>query len=89
MAEQSRTTDQQPVPVSPGKVIAVHLAYESRAAQRGRRPQAPSYFLKPASSLAGSGGEAVRPAGTELLAFEGEIALIIGRSARNVPLEQA
>ena len=89
MAEQSHTTDQQPVPVAPGKVIAVHLAYESRAAQRGRRPQAPSYFLKPASSLAGSGGEAVRPAGTELLAFEGEIALVIGRPACNVPLEQA
>ena len=74
----------QPVPVAPGKIIAVHLAYESRAAQRGRRPEAPSYFLKPASSLAGSGGEAVRPAGTELLAFEGEIALVIGRPARGV-----
>ena len=81
--------DQQPVPVAPGKVIAVHLAYESRAAQRGRRPQEPSYFLKPASSLAGSGGEAVRPAGTELLAFEGEIALVIGRPARNVAVSQA
>ena len=81
--------EQQPVPVTPGKIIAVHLAYESRAAQRGRRPKEPSYFLKPASSLAGSGGEAVRPAGTELLAFEGEIALVIGRPARSVPVEQA
>ncbi|MDY6055069.1 fumarylacetoacetate hydrolase family protein [Micrococcus sp.] len=74
--------------MAPGKVIAVHLAYESRAAQRGRRPQEPSYFLKPASSLAGSGGEAVRPAGTELLAFEGEIALVIGRTARRVTPEE-
>ena len=30
-----------------------------------------------------------RPAGTELLAFEGEIALVIGTSARRVALEQA
>ncbi|WP_129661821.1 fumarylacetoacetate hydrolase family protein [Rothia uropygialis] len=77
------------VPVQPGKIIAVHVAYESRAAQRGRRPANPSYFMKPASSLAGSGAEIERPAGTELLAFEGEIALVIGRQARNVALEEA
>ena len=71
----------------PGKVIAVHINYPSRAAQRGRVPAQPSYFLKPASSLALS-GEIERPAGTELLAFEGEIALIIGRTARRVdPVE--
>ena len=62
----------------PGKIIAIHLSYASRADQRGRRPAAPSYFFKPASSVAASGGTVERPAGTELLAFEGEIALIIG-----------
>jgi 5-oxopent-3-ene-1,2,5-tricarboxylate decarboxylase/2-hydroxyhepta-2,4-diene-1,7-dioate isomerase len=67
----------------PGKVVAVHLNYPSRAAQRGRTPSAASYFLKPSSSLAGSGSVA-RPAGTELLAFEGEIALVIGTPARHV-----
>lgn len=77
------------LPAAPGKIIAVHLAYESRAAQRGRRPAAPSYFLKPASSLAATGSAVERPAGTELLAFEGEIALIIGRPARDVALERA
>lgn len=77
------------LPVQPGKVIAVHLAFESRAAQRGRRPKQPSYFIKATSSLSPSGAEVVRPEGTELLAFEGEIALIIGEPARNVPLERA
>ena len=67
----------------PGKVIAVHLSYRSRAAQRGRTPAHPSYFMKPASSLTGSGSIA-RPAGTELLGFEGEIAVVIGTPARNV-----
>ncbi|MEJ3655562.1 fumarylacetoacetate hydrolase family protein [Actinomycetes bacterium KLBMP 9759] len=67
----------------PGKVIAVHLNYASRAAQRGRTPAAASYFLKPASSLTGS-DTVERPAGTELLGFEGEIALVIGRAARHV-----
>lgn len=77
------------VPVKPGKVIAVHVAYESRAAQRGRRPTQPSYFLKTNSSLAGSGSTVERPEGAELLAFEGEIALVIGRQARYVPVSQA
>lgn len=67
----------------PGKVIAVHLSFASRAAQRGRTPAHPSYFMKPASSLTGSGSIA-RPAGTELLGFEGEIAVVIGTPARDV-----
>ncbi|ANJ27762.1 fumarylacetoacetate hydrolase family protein [Agromyces aureus] len=69
---------------TPGKIIAVHLNYPSRAAQRGRTPAQPSYFLKPASSVSGTGGTIERPAGTELLAFEGEIAIVIGERARHV-----
>src|SRR6476469_7335950 len=73
----------------PGKIVAVHLSYASRADQRGRRPAHPSYFLKPSSSVAASGGVAERPAGPELLAFEAEIALVIGTTARSVSLDQA
>jgi regulator of RNase E activity RraA/2-keto-4-pentenoate hydratase/2-oxohepta-3-ene-1,7-dioic acid hydratase in catechol pathway len=68
----------------PGKVVAVHASYRSRAAERGTMPAWPSYFLKPASSLAASGEEVARPPGCELLAFEGEVALVIGRRARRV-----
>ncbi|UZX04909.1 fumarylacetoacetate hydrolase family protein [Arthrobacter sp. CDRTa11] len=71
------------------KVIAVHINYPSRAAQRGRTPGQPSYFLKPSSSLAVSGSTVERPAGCELLGYEGEIALIIGKPARRVGLEDA
>ena len=73
----------------PGKIIAIHLNYRSRADQRGRTPAAPSYFFKPASSVSGTDGTVERPAGTELLAFEGEIALVIGTAARRVSFEQA
>ncbi|QGN31702.1 fumarylacetoacetate hydrolase family protein [Microlunatus sp. Gsoil 973] len=72
----------------PGKVIALHLNYPSRIAQRGRKPAKPSYFLKPVTSLATTDQVVERPYGTELLAFEGEIALIIGRVARRVTPEQ-
>ncbi|SMX85686.1 2-keto-4-pentenoate hydratase/2-oxohepta-3-ene-1,7-dioic acid hydratase (catechol pathway) [Brevibacterium sp. 239c] len=77
------------VPVRPGKIIAVHVAYESRSAQRGKRPSQPSYFLKATSSLAASGEAIERPAGTSLLAFEGEIAVIIGTAARSVSPDEA
>ncbi|MBS1905543.1 MAG: fumarylacetoacetate hydrolase family protein [Actinobacteria bacterium] len=73
----------------PGKIIAIHLNYRSRADQRGRTPAAPSYFFKPSSSVTGTDGVVERPAGTELLAFEGEIALIIGTAAHRVRVEDA
>lgn len=75
------------------KVVAVHINYPSRAAQRGRTPEQPSYFLKPSSSLAVGSAAAPstveRPAGCELLGYEGEIALIIGKPARRVGIEDA
>ncbi|GAA1637946.1 MULTISPECIES: fumarylacetoacetate hydrolase family protein [Brevibacterium] len=77
------------VPSRPGKIIAVHVAYESRSAQRGKRPAAPSYFLKAASSVAPSGATIERPAGTKLLAFEGEIAVVIGSPAHRVTAHEA
>ncbi|WP_434810511.1 fumarylacetoacetate hydrolase family protein [Microbacterium sp. bgisy189] len=89
--ENDTTTDPRfaALPCRPGKIVAVHLSYESRADQRGRRPAAPSYFFKASSSVAASGGTVERPAGTELLAFEGEIALVIGTAGRRIPLAQA
>ena len=73
----------------PSKVIAVHLNYRSRAAERGRTPDAPSYFFKPPSSLSASGAPIVRPQGCELLCYEGEIALAIAKRVRRASLEEA
>ncbi|HEX5584593.1 fumarylacetoacetate hydrolase family protein [Gaiella sp.] len=76
-------------PPKPAKVVAVHLNYPSRAAQRGRTPSVPSYFLKPPSTVSSDGDAIVRPLGAELLTFEGEVAVIIGKAARNVTVEAA
>jgi 5-oxopent-3-ene-1,2,5-tricarboxylate decarboxylase/2-hydroxyhepta-2,4-diene-1,7-dioate isomerase len=75
-------------PPPPTKVIAVHLNYRRRAEERGRIPDVPSYFLKPPSSIARDGDPVVRPRGVELMAFEGEIALIVGRRTRHVTPEE-
>ena len=69
---------------SVSKVVAVHASYRSRAMERGSLPQWPSYFLKPPSSLAADGASVRRPPGCELLAFEGEVALVIGTRAIRV-----
>jgi 5-oxopent-3-ene-1,2,5-tricarboxylate decarboxylase / 2-hydroxyhepta-2,4-diene-1,7-dioate isomerase len=71
------------------KIIAVHLNYRSRIEQRGGQPpEAPSYFLKPVSSLAVDGDRVERPQGTELLTFEGEVAVIVAERARHVSPEE-
>src|SRR3954454_4441546 len=81
---ENETVQTTPFGDRPGKIIALHLNYPSRIAQRGRAPEQPSYFLKPTTSVAASGAPLERPVGTELLAFEGEIALVVGRTTRNV-----
>jgi regulator of RNase E activity RraA/2-keto-4-pentenoate hydratase/2-oxohepta-3-ene-1,7-dioic acid hydratase in catechol pathway len=67
----------------------VRLGYVSGAEERGVRPERPSYFLKPSSSVGFSGGVVERPVGSRRLTFGGAIALIVGESARHVPLDQA
>lgn len=74
---------------TPSKLIAVHLNYRSRAEERGRTPANPSYFLKAPSTLSADGADVVRPAGCELLASEGEVAVVIGSNCRDVAPEQA
>jgi regulator of RNase E activity RraA/2-keto-4-pentenoate hydratase/2-oxohepta-3-ene-1,7-dioic acid hydratase in catechol pathway len=74
---------------SPSKIIAVHVSYRSRAMERGALPPWPSYFLKPPSTLAADGDPVHRPPGCELLAFEGEVALVIGARATRVAAADA
>ncbi|HEY1702553.1 MAG TPA: fumarylacetoacetate hydrolase family protein [Trebonia sp.] len=68
----------------PSKIVAVHVSYRSRAMERGSLPPYPTYFLKPPNTVAGSGDQVRRPPGCDLLAFEGEVALVIGTRATRV-----
>ncbi|MER6916390.1 fumarylacetoacetate hydrolase family protein [Streptomyces sp. NPDC000594] len=72
-------------PVVPSKIIAVHLNHRSRMAEFGAEPPAaPTYFHKPTTSLTSHGGAVVRPPGCSWLNYEGEIAIVIGRTCRNI-----
>ena len=72
-------------PVEPTKIICVHLNYASRVAEfMTTLPAAPTYFHKPITALNAHGGAVVRPDRCRWLNDEGEIAIVIGRTCRNV-----
>jgi 5-oxopent-3-ene-1,2,5-tricarboxylate decarboxylase/2-hydroxyhepta-2,4-diene-1,7-dioate isomerase len=72
-------------PAIPSKIVAVHLNYSSRVEEFGTRlPAAPTYFHKPTSSLNAHRGAVVRPERCRWLNYEGEVAIVIGRTCRNV-----
>jgi 5-oxopent-3-ene-1,2,5-tricarboxylate decarboxylase/2-hydroxyhepta-2,4-diene-1,7-dioate isomerase len=72
-------------PVEPTKIICVHLNYASRVAEFiTKLPPAPTYFHKPITALNAHGGDVVRPVPCRYLNYEGEIAIVIGRTCRNV-----
>jgi len=75
-------------PVEPSKVIAVGLNYQSHLGERS--PAAyPGLFAKYPTSIVGPGASVVRPPDSENLHYEGEMVIVIGREAKNVPLEDA
>ena len=77
-------------PMEPSKILAVHLTYRSRVEEYAARvPPAPSYFLKPPSTLNGHRGVLRRPAGTRFLNYEGELAVVVGRRMRGVSIDAA
>ena len=78
-------------PVIPrSKVACIGKNYADHAAEMGGpAPAEPIVFLKPNTSVIGPGEQIVRPVETELLHYEGELAVVIGRICRRVPVDRA
>ncbi|MEV0226700.1 fumarylacetoacetate hydrolase family protein [Streptomyces sp. NPDC050704] len=77
-------------PVVPSKIIAVHLNHRSRVDEfRIRLTPTPTYFHKPTSALNSHKGAVVRPHGLKYLNYEGEVAIVIGKTARNIAPAEA
>jgi len=77
-------------PVEPTKIICVHLNYDSRTQEfMTKLPPAPTYFHKPITALNSHKGAVVRPQGCKWLNYEGEIVIVIGRTARNISPQEA
>jgi 2-keto-4-pentenoate hydratase/2-oxohepta-3-ene-1,7-dioic acid hydratase in catechol pathway len=77
-------------PVLPSKVVAIGRNYAAHAAELGNEvPANPLIFMKPSTSVIGSGDVIRRPADSQNVHFEGELAVVIGRPAKDVPPERA
>lgn len=76
---------QAPV-TDPQKIVCIGLNYRDHAEETGQEiPKAPMWFAKFANSLVGSGEVIALPAAhPSRVDYEAELALVIGRTARNV-----
>jgi len=79
-----------PVP-RPGKILGVARNYADHAAERGatRAPEEPVLFVKASSAVIGPEDPVVLPAASRQVDYEGELAAVIGRPARNLAPEDA
>ncbi len=74
----------------PTKIICVGRNYAAHARELGNEvPERPLIFLKPPSSVIRDGEAIVLPADSQRVEHEGEIALVVGRRARNVSRAEA
>ncbi len=78
-------------PVIPrSKIVAIGRNYAAHAAEFGHDvPAEPLMFLKPNTSVIGTGESIVHPEASDHVDYEGELAVVIGRICRNVPVERA
>ncbi|MFG1794950.1 fumarylacetoacetate hydrolase family protein [Nocardia sp. NPDC049149] len=76
-------------PCSPRTIVCAGSNYGGQIAEKGRSwPQRPSLFLKSPNAITGPEAVIVRPAGVRRLEYEGELAVVIGRTARAVPADR-
>ncbi len=77
-------------PCQPSKVVAVGLNYRDHAAETHNvLPAEPLLFLKPPTAVIGPGEAIVRPAMSQQVDYEAELAVVIVRRTRQVSPEEA
>ena len=78
-------------PVEAPNVVCIGLNYRRHAAEAGMKlPERPLIFLKTTTALCGPGDRIVLPGiAPDNVDYEGELAVVIGKQAKNVPEEKA
>ena len=74
----------------PSKIVCIGRNYVAHAKELGNEvPSEPLFFLKPPSSIIGSGQPIVMPAMSKQVDYEGEIGVVIGKPLRHVSADEA
>lgn len=78
-------------PTLPSKVVCIGKNYLDHIAEMGMAVsnEEPTIFLKPSSSIIGEGENIVLPRQSQKVDLESELAIVIGRVAKDVPEAQA
>jgi 2-keto-4-pentenoate hydratase/2-oxohepta-3-ene-1,7-dioic acid hydratase in catechol pathway len=77
-------------PVVPSKIVAVGLIYKDHAREMGKAiPEEPLLFLKAPSALNHPGGDVVYPRASRRVDYEAELAVVIGKKAKDVAARDA
>jgi len=76
------------VPATPSKILAMAGNYKTHLHDQPV-PKNPELFFKPPSCLLPTGGDIVIPKGAEPVHYEGEMVIVIGRRAKDVPKDKA
>ena len=88
----TRRVDRLLAPLTPPDVFCVGLNYRGHAAESGMAiPKTPIVFMKPTSAVIGPGQAIVVPSvcADDEVDYECELAVVIGKTACNVPAERA
>jgi 2-keto-4-pentenoate hydratase/2-oxohepta-3-ene-1,7-dioic acid hydratase in catechol pathway len=76
-------------PFVPSKIVCVGRNYREHAAELGNKmPDEPLLFLKAPSAIIASGEDIVLPGASQQVEHEGELGVVIGRIARNIPSDE-
>ena len=76
--------------INPPKIICLGLNYRDHAAEQGAKiPDEPIIFMKPRTAIIGPNQPIIKPSFVEKLDYEGELAIIIGKRGKNIPVSKA
>jgi 2-keto-4-pentenoate hydratase/2-oxohepta-3-ene-1,7-dioic acid hydratase in catechol pathway len=76
--------------IAPGKILAVGLNYALHAAEgNAKPPEFPLIFSKCVTALIGPRGEIKLPRISEMIDYEAELAVVIGKEAKSVSADHA
>ena len=79
-----------PLIPQPGKIICLGLNYFDHAKEGGRdKPEYPWFFLRSATSLVAHNEAGIRPRVSERFDYEAELAVVIGKKARHLTMDNA
>jgi 2-keto-4-pentenoate hydratase/2-oxohepta-3-ene-1,7-dioic acid hydratase in catechol pathway len=77
-------------PAQPRKYLAIALNYADHIAESGMEaPKVPMFFNKQSSCVVGPDAAVHMPKVSDKLDYEGELAVVVGKRCRHVPVERA